>query len=84
MLLRDMSTWIENVEKSSGGPQQMQLAPLHLPHAVWIRWPEQYKRAELLEDMNASQRHKLRIQSEQFRYALEVLGQLLQVSPTRE
>ena len=35
------------------------------------------KKSRVLEDMNASQRHRLRIQSKRFRYALEVLGPLL-------
>jgi CHAD domain-containing protein len=74
-LLRDMSVWIGSRPPDS------------LKHLISLttysdrqlnRWYKKLiKKSRVLEDMNASQRHRLRIQSKRFRYALEVLGQLL-------
>lgn len=77
MLLRDMSIWIENVDKSSSDPKTSNSLATYSACRLDRWYKKLIKRSRILEDMNASQRHRLRIQSKRFRYALEVLEQLL-------
>jgi CHAD domain-containing protein len=76
-LLRDMSIWIENGNRSPDSLQPSTSLTTYSDRRLQ-RWHKKLiKKSRVLEDMNASQRHRLRIQSKRFRYALEVLGPLL-------
>ncbi|WP_347264004.1 CHAD domain-containing protein [Nitrobacter sp.] len=77
ILLRDMSSWIENGNRS---PDRLQPSTSLTTYSgrQLDRWHKKLvKKSRALEDMNVSQRHRLRIRSKRFRYALEILGQLL-------
>lgn len=75
ILLRDMSIWIDG-----SGPSGNVKPPTSLTtysSRKLDRWYKKLvKKSRALEDMNASQRHQLRIKSKRFRYALEMLEQL--------
>jgi CHAD domain-containing protein len=77
ILLRDMLIWVENGNRPpdslTPSTSLTTYSGCQLDH-----WYERLvKKSRILEDMNASQRHRLRIKCKRFRYALETLGQLL-------
>ncbi|WP_245270041.1 CHAD domain-containing protein [Nitrobacter hamburgensis] len=77
ILLRDMSIWIENGNRSQDSLQSSTSLTTYSDRQL-DRWHKKLiKKSRALEDMNASQRHRLRIRSKRLRYALEILGQLL-------
>jgi CHAD domain-containing protein len=77
ILLRDMSSWIENGNRSPDSLQPSTSLTTYSGRQL-ERWHKKLiKKSRTLEDMNASQRHRLRIRSKRFRYALELLGQIL-------
>jgi CHAD domain-containing protein len=82
MLLRDASIWIEKKNTSPAGSKpssEEQTCSLATYSARQLdRWHKKiHKQGQTVEDMNASQRHRLRIKSKRLRYALEIFGQLL-------
>jgi CHAD domain-containing protein len=77
ILLHDMSIWIENGNRSPDSLQSSNSLTTYSGHQL-ERWRKKLiKKSRDLEDMNVSQRHRLRIKCKRFRYTLETLGQLL-------
>ncbi len=77
ILLRDMAARIEHGTRPPDIRKPSASLTAH-SHRQLGRWYKKLvKKSRALEDMNASQRHRLRIKSKRFRYALETLGQLL-------
>lgn len=76
-LLRDMSVWIENGSSPPDSLKHLISLTTYSDRQLDRWYKNLIKKSRALKDMNASQLHRLRIQSKRFRYALEVLGQLL-------
>ena len=77
ILLRDISIWIENGNKSAGSLKPSSSLATYSARQFDRWYKKLIKKSRVLEDMSASQRHRLRIKSKRCRYALEILGQLL-------
>lgn len=82
ILVHNASVWVENGKKSSAGPQSPTDRHSSSLRAYSVRRLDRWykkllKEARSLQDMNASQRHRLRIKSKRLRYALEFFGQFL-------
>ena len=82
MLVHNASVWVENGKRSPAGPQSSTERHSASLRAYSVRRLDRWykkllKQSRVLEDMNASQRHRLRIKSKRLRYALEFIGQLL-------
>lgn len=80
-LTHDISVWIENETQSPVHPQQptSRHSPSLTTYAVrrLHRWHKKLlKMSDTIEEMNASQRHQLRIRSKRLRYAIEFFGSL--------
>lgn len=81
MLVHNASIWVENGNKSPAGTQSStERHPSSLRTLSVRRLNRWYKKllkqSRTLEDMNASQRHRLRIKSKRLRYAVEFFEQL--------
>jgi CHAD domain-containing protein len=79
-LLRDMSIWIDG-SRSSGKVKSSTSLTTYSGRQLDRWYRKLVKKSRALEDMNASQRHRLRIKTKRFRYALEVLEHVLQNKP---
>lgn len=77
ILLRDMSILIENGKKSSGGLKLSSPLTTYSTRRLDRWYKKLIKRSRALEDMNASQRHRLRIKGKRLRYTLETIEQIL-------
>ncbi|WP_412773313.1 CHAD domain-containing protein [Nitrobacter sp.] len=76
ILLRDMSIWIDG-SRSSGKVKPSTSLTTYSGRRLDRWYQKLVKKSRAIEDMSASQRHRLRIKSKRFRYVLEVLEQLL-------
>lgn len=82
ILLHDTSIWIENGNRSPGGPKPSSKAQTSSLRTYSVRQLDRWckkllREGRTVKDMNASQRHRLRIKSKRLRYALEFFGPLL-------
>lgn len=77
ILLRDMSVWIEHGTRPSDIRKPSASLTAYSNRQLGRWYKKLVKKSCALEHMNASQRHRLRIKSKRFRYALEALGRLL-------
>jgi CHAD domain-containing protein len=77
ILLHDISIWIENGNESSRSLRPSTSLTTYSGRQLDRWYKKLVRKSRALEDMNASQRHRLRIKSKRFRYALEIFRQLL-------
>ncbi|MEH6952743.1 CHAD domain-containing protein (plasmid) [Nitrobacter sp. NHB1] len=77
ILLRDMLIWMENGNRSPDSLKPSTSLTTYSDRQLDRWYKKLIKKSRAFDDMNAGQRHRLRIQSKRLRYALETLGQLL-------